>query len=425
VTDTDLPNQPLSLESVWSLFRSLNKSVPSTPKESADEAASFKLFASGAISDVRLVAANSARSAESSRSAGDLAATIGQSAELPQSAEEGKSSEGTHTRGEVSEAAGSDASSEPEGRSEANQESAASHPAQAATSGRDEDAGDEVQGKIQASEEEDEDDEDEEGSSPQASHQDQNKTEVAPQWYAANASPAAGRPWTTPGSAGTNPSSTAVLSGTQGTMAPTAARRSSGAKSIFAHAAATLVLLAAGAAAFHTLRPSVSYLMKPPAAPPAVNPDENAAARDAAVASLSVPPLPADIQARVAKTAPTGVSKSIVSAPEVSRAVQVPIPGNPSSPLHVGEGVKAPRVLSKIQPVLPYAASASGIGGDVILSVIVDNQGRVATARVVSGPGILRSAALDAVRQWDYQPALQNGRPVAVQIFVTVNFPTH
>jgi TonB family protein len=412
-TETDSLAQPLSLESVWSLFRSLNKSVPSTPPESADEAASFKLFASGAISDARLVAADSARAAES----------LTPAAELRQSGEKENSSQETRARGAVPEVDDSDHRSESEEKSEASQESAANHPAHAADSDRDEDAGHELQGEVQAAEEDDHDEE--EDSWPQPSQQDRNKTDVVPQWYSANASSAASKPWTTPGSAGANSPSSGLLSGASGTMAITAARRSTGAKSILAHAAATLVLLAAGAAAFHTLRPSVSYLMKAPAAPPAVDANENATARDAAVASLSVPPLPADIQAQVAKNAPAGNAKPSVVAPGRSGAVQGPVPGDTSAPLRVGDGVKAPRVLTKTLPVVPEAALASGTTGDVVLSVVVDTAGRVVTARVVSGPAALRNAALEAVRQWDYEPALQDGRPVAVQIFVTVNFPSH
>jgi TonB family protein len=93
--------------------------------------------------------------------------------------------------------------------------------------------------------------------------------------------------------------------------------------------------------------------------------------------------------------------------------------------LHVGDGVKTPRVVTKTPPVVPEAALASGIAGDVVLSVVVDRDGRVATARVVSGPAGLRNAALEAVQQWSYEPAIQDGRPVAVQIYVTVDFPRH
>ncbi len=393
---TEPATQALSLESVWSLFRSLNKSVPATANESEHDAASLKLFASGAIADVRQVESESARAAEPGASHTDGVTNAHPRQEA-------------HGRAKVSGADESADRGESEDESESSQESAADHHVHASDSGHDEeDETDEA--APQNSEAEDDED-----SSPPNAEQHPRKPDIVPQWYSTNpAAAAASKPWSAP-------SGTAV----QGTMAPTLAKRETGGKSILAHAVATLVLLAAGAAAFHTLRPSVSYLMRPPAAPPAVDPDENAAARDAAVASLSVPPLPADIQARVAKTAPGGTAKPAEAASGSSGVTPVPVPGGTSAPLRVGEGVRSPRVLSKIQPIVPYAASASGIGGDVILSVVVDNGGRVATARVVSGPGVLRNAALEAVRQWEYEPALQNGRPVAVQIYVTVNFPRH
>jgi protein TonB len=396
--ETEPSAQALSLESVWSLFRSLNKSVPATANESEHDAASLKLFASGAIADVRQVDSESAHAAELGADDTDGATNKHPRQETQARAKASGVDESTD-RGESDE------------ESETRQESAANHHPHAANSGHDEqDETDEAE----AQDSEADADEDDEDSSPRAAEPNPRKPDIVPQWYSTNPAAAASKPWSTPGS-------TAV----QGTMAPTLAKRESGGKSVLAHAAATLVLLAAGAAAFHTLRPSVSYLMKAPSAPPAVDPDENAAARDAAVASLSVPPLPADIQARVAKSVPTGTAKPAEGASGSSGVTQVPVPGGASAPLRVGEGVRAPRVRSKIQPVVPYAASASGIGGDVILSVVVDNSGRVATARVVSGPGVLRNAALEAVRQWEYEPALQNGRPVAVQIYVTVNFPRH
>jgi len=385
------PAQPLSLESVWNLFRSLNKSVPSTPEEPEDEAASFKLFASGAISDARQLDAHSGHPVEPST---NHAATPHQTGDLGQTGEKQNSDAETHARAVVSD------EDESADRNESEEESAADSSAQ------DQDSADE-----------DDADHDEEDSSPRASGREQKRPDIVPQWYSTTASSAASKPWTTPGSAGPN-------LGAQGTMASTPAPRSSGAKSILAHAAATLVLLAAGAAAFHTLRPSVSYLMKPPGPPPAVDADENAAARDAAVASLTVPPLPADIQARLPKSAQAGNAKPGDAAGSPGD-VPVPALGDTSAPLRVGEHVNAPRLLNKTSPIVSDAVLASGGAGDVVLSVVVDSTGRVATARVVSGPAALRNAALEAVRQLAYEPALQDGRPVAVQIYVTVNFSRH
>ena len=52
----------------------------------------------------------------------------------------------------------------------------------------------------------------------------------------------------------------------------------------------------------------------------------------------------------------------------------------------------------------------------------VDQSGNVVATKVISGPPMLRQAAVDALRRWKYQPAMLNGEPVAVQITVTIQF---
>jgi TonB family protein len=396
-------SQALPLDSVWNLFRSLNKSVPATAEELEDGAASFKLFASGAIKDVHHWDAESAKTSESAVN-GAGAAIGAQPPDAGHSGEEDRPAEETRVRGAVAEAPESAEASEEE--PEPSKVSAASHDEDAVDSPQDEDAADQ-------------NDDESARSAPEGN---QATKDIVPQWHSTSAAPPTSRPWgTIAGSL--SPSSADSSTGAQGTMATTPAKRSTGARSVLTHAAATLVVLAAGFAAYHTLRPSVSYLMKPPQAPPVLDVEENAAARDAAVASLSVPPLPADIQARVAQSAVPGATKTATGASGGSGAVRARAPANPSASLQTSDGLTAPQVLTKTLPVMPPAARAAGISGDVILSVVVDTTGRVVTARVVSGPAALRSAALEAVRQWEYEPALENGRPVAASIFVTVNFP--
>jgi periplasmic protein TonB len=62
------------------------------------------------------------------------------------------------------------------------------------------------------------------------------------------------------------------------------------------------------------------------------------------------------------------------------------------------------------------------VSGAVVMMAKVDKDGKVTELKVISGPEILRVAALDAVRQWTYKPYLLNGRPVFVQTTVTVMF---
>ena len=54
----------------------------------------------------------------------------------------------------------------------------------------------------------------------------------------------------------------------------------------------------------------------------------------------------------------------------------------------------------------------------VVLDCVIDQQGNVTQMKVVSGHLLLVPAAINAVRQWKYQPTLLNGEPVSVEMQV-------
>ena len=60
--------------------------------------------------------------------------------------------------------------------------------------------------------------------------------------------------------------------------------------------------------------------------------------------------------------------------------------------------------------------------GDVVVQTVIDQRGRVTDMQVVSGPLLLRQAALDALRQWRYEAETLNGKPISVQMLVTIRF---
>jgi protein TonB len=90
--------------------------------------------------------------------------------------------------------------------------------------------------------------------------------------------------------------------------------------------------------------------------------------------------------------------------------------------IRVGGALKPPRLLSSVKPVYPAMARDAGIEGDVVIDTAIDPRGNITSARVVSGPPMLRQAALDALRQWKYAPSMLNGEPVPVQVTVTIKF---
>jgi periplasmic protein TonB len=89
----------------------------------------------------------------------------------------------------------------------------------------------------------------------------------------------------------------------------------------------------------------------------------------------------------------------------------------------VGGGISAPQALSTPDPEYTEEARNAKTQGTCILWMIVDDQGHPRDIRVVRGLGFgLDARAIEAVRQWRFQPALKDGRPVNVQISVEVGF---
>jgi TonB family protein len=104
-------------------------------------------------------------------------------------------------------------------------------------------------------------------------------------------------------------------------------------------------------------------------------------------------------------------------------AVVTPSTGSgPSGPVRVGGNIRPPTRTQSADPVYPQTARAAGIQGVVILEVTIGEDGAVANARVLRSIPLLDQAALDAVRQWRYEPTLLNGVPTPVILTATVNF---
>jgi TonB family protein len=85
-----------------------------------------------------------------------------------------------------------------------------------------------------------------------------------------------------------------------------------------------------------------------------------------------------------------------------------------------------PELLTKTDPVYPPEMKAAGVSGTVILEVKIDADGKPADVKVVQSPAPeLAQAAVDAVKQWKWKPAVMNGKAVAVVSNITVRFALH
>jgi protein TonB len=99
-----------------------------------------------------------------------------------------------------------------------------------------------------------------------------------------------------------------------------------------------------------------------------------------------------------------------------------PPPPPPQQPMRLHSGMQAPRKVFNVDPIYPRIAESAHIGGVVILEAVIDARGRVESVRVLRSLPLLDQAAVDAVKQWIFTPALVNGTPVPVVMTVTVNF---
>ena len=93
-----------------------------------------------------------------------------------------------------------------------------------------------------------------------------------------------------------------------------------------------------------------------------------------------------------------------------------------TGPIRVGGSVQAARIINRVQPVYPPLARQTRINGTVRLHAIIAKDGTIQQLEVISGHPLLQQAALDAVRQWRYQPTLLNGEPVEVDTTIDVIF---
>jgi TonB family protein len=95
----------------------------------------------------------------------------------------------------------------------------------------------------------------------------------------------------------------------------------------------------------------------------------------------------------------TDASESFRLSPEAAKLISVPV-----------------------SPTYPVLAKQMNVQGSVVLQALVEKDGNIQDVKVLSGPDILSSAAVEAVKQWHFKPYYQAGQPVQSQVEITVNF---
>jgi protein TonB len=116
---------------------------------------------------------------------------------------------------------------------------------------------------------------------------------------------------------------------------------------------------------------------------------------------------------------PQGVGVTGLAFPE---PVTLPPPPSQKPAVRLHSGIRAPRKIVDVAPAYPLLARQSQVEGVVILEATIDAGGQVQAVQLLRSAPLLDQAALEAVRQWRYEPATLNGEPVPVIMTITVRF---
>jgi protein TonB len=115
-----------------------------------------------------------------------------------------------------------------------------------------------------------------------------------------------------------------------------------------------------------------------------------------------------------------GPLSAIPGGPEVGwRAIPEQVD---PSPLPVGGDIRPPKKVKHVSPIYPNAARYAHIEGNVKLQAVIDAEGNVTRVTVTRSVPLLDQAAVEAVRQWKYEPTRLNGVAVPILLSVEVSF---
>lgn len=188
-----------------------------------------------------------------------------------------------------------------------------------------------------------------------------------------------------------------------------------------------------------------AFFVTPPDLAPAPPPPPPPAAARTSPRQQTAPPKPVEPGAF---TAPVAMPDAIIPEQGLDLGVEGGVPGGveggipggvvggvvgglptnlappplPARVVRVGGAIVAPKLVKRVAPVYPELAAQARLNGLVIIEAQVDTNGVVKSVKVLRGAPLFDEPALEAVRQWRYQPLLLNGERMEFIVVVTVVF---
>jgi len=121
-------------------------------------------------------------------------------------------------------------------------------------------------------------------------------------------------------------------------------------------------------------------------------------------------------------TRPVVVAVNPALMTPVSMPAVPPLPQPFSEPVSLSEDAARALLVHSVNPTCPPEAAAQKLRGPVVLQATIGRDGSVEDLKIVRGSFVLSKAAIAAVKQWRFQPYMQNGRAAQTQTILTINF---
>ncbi|MGA8025181.1 MAG: energy transducer TonB, partial [Candidatus Acidiferrales bacterium] len=97
-------------------------------------------------------------------------------------------------------------------------------------------------------------------------------------------------------------------------------------------------------------------------------------------------------------------------------------PGKSKDKNSSAAGLVPAKILSQAPPAIPEWAKKLDLNPVVQLDAVIDSNGNLVSTRPIAGPRILYGEAQRAVALWVFQPAMNDGKPTATHLTLTVEF---